>query len=210
MSDAATLLAEFIDQLNSGGAPDAGEFLARADDDAQRLELADAIDAALMFAPEDLRHPRAEDGSFVLGLGAERLAKVTQVTWPEVMPIWLREAELTEAELAGAVLETGGIETSAENVAEATSWIDAIKSGAETITSISAKAREALADALQVAREAFDAAGDFSPEAEIAFRGGDNEDAFATTHALMDLSVKLDAALPQSEPQSEVDRYFSA
>ena len=39
MSDVATLLSEFLDQLNAGGAPEAAEFLDRAESDEQRTEV---------------------------------------------------------------------------------------------------------------------------------------------------------------------------
>lgn len=210
MTDAATLLAEFVDQLNAGGAPEAGDFLQRAEDDEQRNELADGIDAVLMLAPEPLRHPRASDGSFALGLDADRIAAIAQVTWPEAMPAWMREAAMTTDELARAALASGAIEATEENVSAAKRWIESIQSGAESVRSISAKARGALADALKVGREAFDAAGDFDPQAAIAFRVEDSDDALAASRALIEVSAMIEDALPGAAPSSEVDRFFAA
>lgn len=210
MSDAATLLAEFVDQLHAGAAPDAGEFLGRAGDDAQRQELAEGIEAVLMFVPEAVRHPRNADGSFVLGLDKARIDAITQVTWPEALPAWMHAAELDAAQLAAATLAEGGIDASEENVRAATGWIESIQAGSETIRSISTKARAAIADALKVARDAFDAAGDFEPQGAIAFRAGDSDDAIGLSHSLMQVSAELDMALPHDDQASEVDAFFSA
>jgi hypothetical protein len=207
MTDVATLLAEFVDALHAGSLPDAGAFLARAESDEARKELATGIETVLDFVPEEVRHPRDESGAYVLGVPAERIAEAVRVTWPAAMPYWRERAKLSVEELAAAALRAGGIDGGAENVASAGRWIAAMESGAESIRTISLRARAALAEALGIAREAFDEAGDFSTGGALAFRADGNVYADRSVLELSELADQLNDALP---PGSAVDEFFSA
>lgn len=211
MSDVATLLAEFVDALNAGSAPEAFEYLQRAESSEQRVELAEGIEAALELVTYEASHPRDADGTFVLGLPHELIARAARATWPQAVPSWRRSAELSAEQLAERVLDAGGIEKSQSNLSAAERWIAAIEAGAESVRSVSERAREALATALGVTREAFDLAGDFEPGAAVAFRA--DADARADEDAasgLIEIAAALDAAMAGVQEPTEVDSWFSA
>lgn len=209
MTDVATLLAEFIDQLNAGAAPQVDDFLVRAESDEARVELATQIEVAIDFAPEEVRHPRADDGSFVLGLSAARIAEISGVSWPESIPAWRDAANLSVEQLAGRTLELGGIEPSPANLSVARRWIEAMESGAETVRTISSSARRAVADALGINHKRFDQSGSFEPRAAVAFRSRDADVAADASAGLVELAHEIDAAMPARRAGGEVDRWFT-
>lgn len=210
MSDVSKLLAEFVDALAAGSAPEARDYLARVQSDSDRAELARGIETALMFASDELRHPRAADGSFVLGVSEERIERAARVTWPDAMPVWRSSAELTQDQLAERALRAGGIECDAASVAAASRWVAAMEAGAETVRSISERARAAIADVLGVARELFDVSGDFDPEGAVAFRADADADARLVASQLIDVASAIDAAIPEDAGTARVDDWFSA
>lgn len=209
MNDVDKLLSEFVDSLNAGEAPQAADFIARAVTDEQRVALAEGIEAVLSFVPDEIRHPRGEGGAFVLGLPAERLAEVTRVTWPEAIPFWREEANLTLDQLAVDTLRAGGFEENQANVGAAGRWLAAMEAGAETVRSVSAKAMDAVADALGVARERFSAAGDFEQRGAVAFRAQKVCPDEAAADRLLVVADEIDAAMTPDGPGSGVDNWFS-
>ncbi len=211
MTDAATLLAEFVDALHAGAAPEAADYLLRAESDAQRVELAEGIEAVLDVMSDEAVHPRAADGSFVLSVPRELIARAARTTWPQAMPAWRGNAGLSLEGLADKVLEGSGLESSASNRSAARRWVEAIEAGAETTRSVSAGARAALADALGVAREVFDRAGEFETGAAVAFRAeGDAADDELAADALGEIAAEIDAALGDDQEPTAVDSWFSA
>jgi hypothetical protein len=210
MSDVATLLSEFLDELNAGGAPEATSFLARAENDEQRVELAEGIETVLAFAPDQSRQPRDQDGGFVLGISANRIAAAAASPWSETIPFWRDQAALTIDQLAEAALRNGGVETSEQNVSAAARWIGAMESGAETARTISSRAMDAISDALGVARDKFAAAGAAEPHGAVAFRATDDLAASGVAEDLEIVAFKLANAMPSSPADSEVDGWFSS
>jgi hypothetical protein len=207
MTDAATLLAEFVDALHSGSMPDAGAFLARADTVEQRKELAAGIETVLDLVPDQVRHPRDSTGAFVLGIPAERIAEAARATWTTALPYWRGLAGMSVKDLATAALHAAGLKDDSKNLTSATGWIEAMETGAESVRSISVKARAALAEALGVSREAFDEAGEFASAGAIAFRAEGIDDAAQIEQNLGQLAERIIDATP---PTSAVDQWFAA
>jgi hypothetical protein len=210
MSDVATLLSEFLDQLNAGGAPEATAFLARAETDEQRIELAEGIETVLAFAPDESRHPRDSEGGFVLGLSADRIAAAAAAPWSETLPYWREKAALSVDALAERALNEGGVEVSEKNVKAAARWIGAMESGVETARTISARAMDAIADALGVARESFAAAGAAEPHGAVAFRASDDAMAKTVAHELEIAAFAMAEAIPSSPDDVVVDEWFTS
>lgn len=209
MTDTATLLAEFVDALTAGGAPEASDFIARAESEADRKELAGLITDVLDLLPDTARHPRDQTGALVLGLSRERIAEAVVLTWPEAMPIWRSAKQLTVEQLATRTLEAAELETTPANVTVAGRWIAAMEAGSESIKSISAAALAAIASALGIDREELRSTGDFEPHAALAFRADGAELDGFKAHSLVRVVDQLDAAMPPAAV-NEVDAWFSA
>lgn len=210
MTDVATLLAEYIDALNGGATPELSDFLNRAESAEARIELAEAIDGVLDLASDDARHPRAADGSFVLGISAERIAAAAVAPWDEAMPAWREGAGLSVGQLADRALETAGIVPSNQAHSAAARWIDAMESGAESARTIAGRAMDAIADALGVARDAFRASGEAAPPAAIAFRSGPDSGDLQVVSASIELVADaLADAMPPAVGEEAVNDWFS-
>ena len=130
MTDVATLLSEYVDALSGGAAPEVNEFLSRAASQEERIELAEAIDVILDFAPDEVRHPRSADGAYLLGgVSAEQIEAAAATPWNEAMPAWRTAAGVTIEQLAEQALSAGNLAADDENRSAALRWIEAMESG---------------------------------------------------------------------------------
>lgn len=210
MTDVATLLSEYVDALSGGAAPQVNEFLSRAASQEERIELAEAIDVILDFAPDEVRHPRSADGTHLLGgVSSEQIAAAAATPWNEAMPAWRAAAGMTIEQLAEQALSAGNLAADDENRSAARRWIEAMESGAESARTISVLAMDAIADAIGVARDAFKNSGAAVTPGAVAFRkAGSASDARRAAEGIEVVAEALADAMPPAESGAAVDDWF--
>lgn len=215
MSDVATLLKEFVDELGAGLQPDAALFIERAETDEDRRELAGLIDLALTIAPTSSTHPRERGGRFVAPISRKQIESLVDETlgerrsWADLLPGLFRERDLSPRKAAEQTLVQGGFEPTGERVAAAERWLDGMSRGLVGFGEVSWTALTALATVLGVPREQL-AGGPGEPDGKyvLAMR--------ASRQITPELEDKLNAVTDmldeqiQRGPADEVDAWFSS
>ncbi len=213
MTDVATLLGEFLDELNAGHGPEAADFLNQAETEADRIELAQGIEAVLAFAPDSARHPRdAASGALVSPVDEASLATLIDEVMEssselaEAVPGWRERFGASVADFARRVLEAGGLATTEGNVGVASRWVERIESGEIGAERLSDRAMRAVSSVLGASPEpAFLQQSDAS--LAVAFRAEDDEPDGEIADKLDGIAgVLSDAMLP---PADDVDAWFS-
>ncbi|MGB1583766.1 MAG: hypothetical protein ACPHCI_08245 [Solirubrobacterales bacterium] len=215
MTDVATLLGEFLDELNAGNRPEAAAFLDKADTDADRIELAQGIEAVLAFAPDSARHPRdASSGVLVSPVDATELAAVIDEVMQasselaEAVPSWRERFGASVADFAGRVLEAGGLAPTEGNVGVASRWIEGIESGAIGAERLSDRAMRAVSSVLGAGPEpAFPPGMDAS--LEVAFRAEENSRDSEVADKLDGIAEVLGEAMIEPTDDVDVEAWFS-
>jgi transcriptional regulator with XRE-family HTH domain len=212
MTDVATLLSEFVDELNAGHQPDAEQFIGRAESIEDRKELAGLIDQSLTLAPESATHPRDASGNFISPVSRQQIdaivadALVEPRGWEVALPELRESAGMSADELARAALAAGEFEATEENVGVAQRWIGQLERGMLGARDISGAALAAIATALNTSLDALAWEGSASTTAELAFRA-EVDDEQLVAEKLSNVSDMLGQAIAD---QSPVDRWFSA
>ncbi len=192
MTDVATLLGEFVDDLNAGRGPEAAAFIEKAESEADRKELAQGIEAVLAFAPDGARQAAAAtspiDASQLAAAIENALESTSELA--EAVPGWRETFGASVADFARRVLTAGGLSTTDENVAVATQWVTGMESGAVIAESLSDRAMRAVSTVLGSGGEeldfAFRAENDVADDEVAAKLGGIAE---ALSDALVDASA---------------------
>lgn len=222
MTDVATLLAEFLDELQGGAMPEVSLYMKRADDDAARRELAEGIDGVLAFAGVDVRWPRdagsgefvaAEEAKRVEGIVARAFASVkagAQVDQSNTLGALSERAGMSLDELADRVLDRSGLPADGEKRAGFRQWIAALESGARTIEGLTSRAREAIAVALNVGAETL---AQLRPASAVAFRESDLRGTHTVADALEvvvdEFADELEGGQAQKYGDAETDEWFT-
>lgn len=212
MTDVATLLSEFVDELNAGHQPDAEQFIGRAESIEDRKELAGLIDQSLTLAPESATHPRDASGNFISPVSRQQIdaivadALVAPRGWEVAVPELRESVGMSADELARAALAAGEFEATEENVGVAQRWIGQMERGMLGARDISGAALAAIAAALNTSLDALAWEGSASTNAELAFRA-EVDDEQLVAEKLSNVTDMLGQAIAD---QSPVDRWFSA
>ncbi|MFY9487483.1 MAG: hypothetical protein WAP35_02140 [Solirubrobacterales bacterium] len=234
MTDVATLLAEFVDELHGGGLPEVAPFIERAGDLESRKELAKAIEGVLAFSPSSARHPRdAASGEFVDAAFKANIEKIVDKAlanvdsmkavkgaaggWQIDFPRWRAALGFSQAELAERTLSAGGWEASETQVSVAQRWIAAIEAGTRDASEVSRNALAALAEALRIPRDALIGSGGApgASDAALAFRSSDKDTDSASKEQIAErldaIAEFFDGAMGeyQRPPLSDVDEWFA-
>lgn len=214
MTDVATLLGEFLDELNAGNGPEAAVFIEKADSEADRIELAQGIEAVLAFAPDSARHPRdAASGALVNPVDSSRLAAVIEEAMQssgeliDAVPNWRETFGASVAEFARRVLVAGGLAPTESNLSVASRWVTEMESGAVRAESLSDRAMRAVSSVLGSGPE--DVSVSAMASFDLAFRADDDASDDEVAEKLDDIAKVLgDAMADESEP-ADVDAWFS-
>ncbi len=155
MTDVANLLSQFVDELHAGRRPDAGEYIERATSDADRRELAQAIEGVLMLGTETMRHPRdAATGEFLTADERTRVSAIVEMAfseagaWPEQLVEARQAAGMTLSELVDATLAAAGVKATPETQGVARRWLSGLETGAKSVFETSGVALRAIAKAV--------------------------------------------------------------
>lgn len=212
MTDVATLLGEFLDELNAGRGPEAAAFIEKAGSEADRIALAQSIEAVLAFAPESTRHPQgAASGALASPLDASQLAAAFDEVMGssgelvDVVPSWRETFGASVAEFAQRVLAAGGLAITDGNVTVASKWVDGMESGAIGAERLSDRAMRAVSSVLGSGPDAELAVQGF--EMDLAFRAEDYESDDAVAEKLGDIADVLSDAMQVSD--EDVDAWFA-
>lgn len=156
MTDVANLLSQFVDELHAGARPDARDYIERATSDADRRELAEAIEGVLLLDTESMRHPRdAATGAFLTSDERERVSGIVEMAfseageWPEQLVAARREAGMTLGELVDGTLAAAGVEPTPELQGVARRWLGGLETGAKSVFETSGVALRSIAAALK-------------------------------------------------------------
>lgn len=216
MTDVATLLGEFLDELNAGNGPEAAAFLDKADTDADRIELAQGIEAVLAFAPDSARHPRdASSGALVSPVDATELAAVIDEVMQasseltEAVPSWRERFGASVADFARRVLEAGGLAPTEGNVGVASRWIEGIESGAIAAERLSDRAMRAVSSVLGAGPDDALLATE-AHSLDLAFRLEDDAHADEVAEKLDGIAEILGEAIADEDDGPGVDDWFSS
>lgn len=215
MTDVATLLARYVDEMNAGRRPQAREYLEQAESDADRRELAAAFESVIRFGPEDAFHPRAGSGEFVSEDDRRLAASIAEVATSEAadFPQALRRARdergISFDELVDATVAEAGAPLDDQTRSVARRWLGGLESGSRNVFHTSRAALRAIAAALGTKME------DIVPReweahagpAQIAFRADvDNQMFLAQIDAAADHLA--DALVGAPRDADELERWF--
>lgn len=212
MTDVATLLSEFVDELNAGHQPDAELFIGRAETLEDRKELAGLIDQSLTLAPESATHPRDASGNFISPVSRQQIDAIVEEAlaaprgWEIALPEFRASAGLTEDELVRATLDAADFEATDENLGVARRWIGQMERGVLGARDLSGPALAAIASALHTSLDALTWEGSASTPTELAFRAESGNEALVA-EKLSGITDVLGEAIAEESP---VDRWFSA
>jgi hypothetical protein len=214
MTDVATLLGEFLDELNAGNLPEAAAFIEKADSPAERIELAQGIDAVLAFAPDSARHPRdAASGALVSPVDSAKLEEaIAEVLGSSselaaAVPSWRERFGATVEDFAKRILAAGGLAPTEGNVSVAARWVAGMESGAIGAEKLSDRAMRAVSsvlgsgpvDAQLISEQSFD----------LAFRAEDESNDDEVGHKLGEIAEVLSAAMPNAADEVDAEAWFS-
>ncbi|MBX5441928.1 MAG: helix-turn-helix transcriptional regulator [Solirubrobacteraceae bacterium] len=176
MTDAADLLARFVDDWHAGRRPDVDQTLGQAAPE-QRAELADALSAFLAIAPtpnydETTLAELAEQPAVTAAVEAftatapDTLAAARR-PWPQLVAEWRQRAGLSVDAAARRVLEAAGLHDA--NVGRAAEYLYGFESGQHKPEQASPRLLDVLARALGVSR------AELGPAATAALLRADEE-----------------------------------
>ncbi|MBJ7458257.1 MAG: hypothetical protein JHD02_03620 [Thermoleophilaceae bacterium] len=215
MTDVATLLGEFLDELNAGRGPEAADFIEKAESVSDRIELAQGIEAVLAFAPDNARHPRdAASGALVSPVDSAQLAAVIEKFMQssgelaDAVPSWREAFGASVAEFARRILIAGGLAPTDGNVRAASGWVTRIESGAVATESLSDRAMRAVSTVLGSAPEDDSALNAMS--LGMALRAEDDVPEDEVAEKLEGIADVLGDALPDDSGADDVDSWFSS
>lgn len=215
MTDVATLLGEFLDELNAGRGPEAAVFLNQAETEADRIELAQGIEAVLAFAPDSARHPRdAASGALVSPVDEASLATLieevmqTSSELAEAVPGWRERFGASVADFARRVLEAGGLATTDGNVGVASRWVEGIESGAIGSERLSDRAMRAVSSVLGAGPEPVPPLG-MHASMNVAFRADDDSPEGEVADKLDGIAEVLSDAMGEPADDVDVEAWFS-
>lgn len=214
MTDVATLLGEFLDELNAGNAPEAAAFIEKAESETDRIELAQGIEAVLAFAPDSSRHPRdAASGALVSPIDTAQLSAVIEEAMlssgelAEAVPSWRESFGASVADFARRVLVAGGLAPTEGNVSVASRWVTEMESGAVRAERLSDRAMRAVSSVLGSGPDEVSVSEMAS--FDLAYRAADDAPDDEVAEKLDDIAEVLgDAMAGDSEPV-DVDAWFS-
>lgn len=214
MTDVATLLGEFLDELNAGNGPEAAVFIEKADSEADRIELAQGIEAVLAFAPDSGRHPRdAASGALVNPVDSSQLAAVIEEAMQssgelvDAVPSWREAFGASVAEFARRVLLAGGLTATDGNVSVASNWVNGMESGEIVAESLSDRAMRAVSSVLGSGPAEISVMNSMS--IELAYRAEEDAPDDEVAEKLGGIAEVLSDAIPADERTVDVDAWFS-
>lgn len=214
MTDVATLLGEFLDELNAGNGPEVAVFIEKAESEADRIELAQGIEAVLAFAPDSARHPRdAASGALVSPIDVDEMSAAIEEMMgasgelAEAVPGWREAFGASVADFARRVLEAGGLATSEGNVSVASRWVTEMESGAVKAESLSDRAMRAVSSVLGSGPEEVVAFRKLAHDASIDLKAMTSDE--MVVEKLEDIAEVLGDAMPEPD-DADVDAWFSS
>lgn len=215
MTDVATLLGEFLDELNAGNGPEVTAFIEKAESESDRIELAQGIEAVLAFAPDSARHPRdAASGALVSPVDSAQLASMIEEVMQssgelaDAVPSWRESFGASVADFARRILVAGGLKPTEGNVSVASRWVTGMESGAVRAESLSDRAMRAVSSVLGSAPDAHVAIQAMS--IEPAFRADADMPKEEVAEKLADIAGVLHEAMPEPEDDADVEAWFSS
>lgn len=216
MADVASLLAEFLDELQEGAMPDALAFVNRAESDEARRELAAAIEAVLAVSGANAGSQAPTPPATNLDQ-AQRLvaAALDESGVPVGGYAWGREvarkrsaAGISMQSFADRLLELAGFVASEGRRQSAAQWLSRIEEGTISASAISDAARSAIGQVVGLENSA-----STDLQSALAFRLSDeaSADVERQLHALADeLAAAMAGDSPLRTSADDVDDWFRA
>jgi hypothetical protein len=208
MNDVATLLGEFLDELNAGNAPEATVFIEKAGTPAERIELAQGIEAVLAFAPDSARHPRdSARGALVSPVDSAQLeaaiveAHGASSELAEAVPSWRQRFGASVEDFAKRILAAGGLAPTEDNVSVAARWVAGMESGSIGAERLSDRAMRAVSSVL--------GSGPEDRPFDLAFRADDASRDDVVAEKLDAIAEVFSETLDVSEKEVDAEAWFS-
>ena len=215
MTDVATLLGEFLDELNAGRGPDATVFIQKAESEADRIELAQGIEAVLAFAPDSALHPRdAASGALVSPVDSVKLkAAIAEVfeassELAAAVPNWRERFGASVGDFAKRVLVAGGLAPTEGNLSVAERWVDGMESGSIGAERLSDRAMRAISSVLGSGPD--DVLAVQGVSYDLAYRAPEDSPGYDVADKLDEIADVLSEAMPHPEDATYVDAWFSS
>jgi hypothetical protein len=200
MTDLDRLVTEFAAEFESGGDPDPGKFLARADA-GERPALADKLDAYLDRAPTQAWDPGAYARSPAKA-AADRVFESYEGeagTWPELLPSLRERARIKREELTRQLAEALGFGSEQRRVH---AYYHQMEHGQIPASGVSDRVLDALAEIVGTTRERLRAAGERVSGTDTIAAGGFARKAFPDEQYLEQRLGDAEAAPPAAPSPS--------